>query len=201
MEFNNPILPANSTTTTWKSASIRVHPRLKINQNRGYLHTKNGKFENLFYSFSLIELRESGIENQEPFSHQMRRFALLRGRVFLWKRAEVYPVLSEVERLVGLITKSEGILPAVAVTVEAGPRTRQRPFTEARFERRPCRRTHPDQTLCVTCAISVKKSVSICVNPCLISLRALGSLWLKPDQSKHINYAKQSQFSESQKWI
>jgi hypothetical protein len=27
----------------------------------------------------------------------------------------------------------------------------------------------------------------------------LGNLWLKIDQSKHINYAKQSQFSKSQK--
>jgi hypothetical protein len=31
-----------------------------------------------FYSFSRNELRESGIENQEPFSHQSRIFALLK---------------------------------------------------------------------------------------------------------------------------
>jgi hypothetical protein len=37
-----------------------------------------------FYSFSHIELRESGIKNQEPFSPQSRIFALLiRGRYYL----------------------------------------------------------------------------------------------------------------------
>ena len=36
----------------------------------------NRKFS---YSFFHIELRESGIENQGLFSHQMRKFALLRG--------------------------------------------------------------------------------------------------------------------------
>jgi hypothetical protein len=35
-----------------------------------------------FYSFSHIELRESGIENQEPFLHQTRMFALLWERVY-----------------------------------------------------------------------------------------------------------------------
>ncbi len=35
-----------------------------------------------FYSFSHIELRESGIENQEPFSHRTRKSALIiEGRV------------------------------------------------------------------------------------------------------------------------
>jgi len=38
-----------------------------------------------------------------------------------------------------------------------------------------------------------------CVNLCLISLRALVPLWLKFNQSKMINYAKQSQFPKCQK--
>jgi hypothetical protein len=45
---------------------------------RSYLHTQTGKIEKNFYSFSPIELRESGIENQGPFSTQSRMFALLR---------------------------------------------------------------------------------------------------------------------------
>jgi len=34
------------------------------------------KINKFFYSFSHIELQESGIENQEPFSHQTRMFVL-----------------------------------------------------------------------------------------------------------------------------
>jgi len=41
--------------------------------------------------------------------------------------------------------------------------------------------------------------VSICVNPCLIFLCVLGSLWLKLNQSKITNYAKQTQFPKHQK--
>ena len=54
--------------------------------------------------------------------------------------------------MVGLITKSEGIR-----------RTRQRPFTEARFEKRPCRRTHADQNPSASSAQSASKNS---VNPC-----------------------------------
>ena len=89
--------------------------------------------------------------------------------VFLWKKAKVH--------LVGLITKSEGIR-----------RARQWPFTEARFEKRPCLRTHADQ-----------RTVSICVNLWNLWLNylcALVPLWLKMDQSKQLNYAKQTQFSK-----
>ncbi len=39
-------------------------------------------FLKIFYSFSHIELRESAIVNYEPFSHQMRKSALIiEGRV------------------------------------------------------------------------------------------------------------------------
>jgi hypothetical protein len=38
---------------------------------------KNPFFLKKFYSFSHIELRESGIGNQEPFSPQTRMFTLL----------------------------------------------------------------------------------------------------------------------------
>jgi hypothetical protein len=55
------------------------------NQSKSQLlaHQKRLIFKN-FYSFSHIELRESGIENQEPFSHQSRKFTLLRGTPALW---------------------------------------------------------------------------------------------------------------------
>jgi hypothetical protein len=55
----------------------------KINQKRRGLDPQNDSFLKNFYSFSHIKLRESGIENQEPFSHQSRMFALLmRGRYY-----------------------------------------------------------------------------------------------------------------------
>jgi hypothetical protein len=48
--------------------------------------------------------------------------------------------------------------------------------------------TEAEQILCALCAISVERTVLICVH-----------LWLKLNQSKITNYAKQTQFPKSQK--
>jgi hypothetical protein len=73
---------------------------VKINQKRSGLWAEippwGGKttfFQKIFYSFSYVKLRESGIrrkvscgENQELFSNQTRIFALLKGMYFLKRR-------------------------------------------------------------------------------------------------------------------
>ncbi len=113
----------------------------------------------------------------------MRKFALLRETPALWDAPFAIPSGSFVETLwkrakvylVGLITKSEGIR-----------RTRQRPFTEARFEKRPCRRTPADQG-----------TVSICVTCPELCRRNLWNLWLKVSQSKMNDYAKQNRNENS----
>jgi len=64
--------------------------------------------------------------------------------------------------LVGLITKSEGILPSVAVERRMGWRTRQWPFEEARFRKKDLAAERmPNKDLCGFCALFLwlKKSV------------------------------------------
>jgi hypothetical protein len=53
------------------------------NQSKAQVvNTLKSIFLKIFYPFSHIELRESGIENQEPFSPQSRRFALTKGGMY-----------------------------------------------------------------------------------------------------------------------
>jgi hypothetical protein len=68
---------------TLQNNFVSLCPRGK-NQSKAQLSAYQKRLiSKNFFSFFHIELRESGIENREPFSTQTRSFALLRGGI--WK--------------------------------------------------------------------------------------------------------------------
>jgi hypothetical protein len=71
--------------------------------------------------------------------------------------AQVPPII-ERERLV--MEKSKNLFGRPNNEVRRSSADKATAFRTPKGEKRPCRRTHADQTLCVLCAISVKNSVN-----------------------------------------
>ena len=148
--------------------------------------SKNPFFHNFFISFH-ISIYKFFASEKPAFFDRMRKFALLRGTSFLSACGGFRNAMKKSKSLFGRLNNEvRRNFTLRSSRAEDGLADKATAFRTPQGEKRPCRRTHAGQILCVTCAISVKKSVSICVNP--------RNLWLKINQSKIVNYAKQTQF-------